>query len=232
MRVLTGTSGYSYKEWKGSFYPDDLPAAKMLAYYAERLQTVEINNTFYRMPKKETVQGWAETVPDGFSFVLKATNRITHKKRLKYCGDEVEYVTRTARELGDKLGPMLFQLPPFLRKDTERLQQFLKTLPKGWRSAFEFRHESWFEDDVYDALREGGAALVVSDTGKEGLPAPIVPTADYGYLRLRRENYDAAALDDWAAQIRAQPWQEAHVFFKHEDAGAGPRMATDFLGRF
>ena len=231
MKILAGTSGYSYKEWKGSFYPEDLAAKKMLAYYAERLPTVEINNTFYRMPKKEVVAGWAEQVPDGFSFVMKASMRITHKKRLADAEDELGYVVSTARELGDKLGPMLFQLPPWLKLGVDRLKAFLATLPEGFLAAFEFRHESWFCDEVYDALKEGGAALVLSDSEKLGEP-PVVPTTDWGYLRLRRPTYDAAALDAWAERVQAQPWKTAHVFFKHEDEGAGPKMAADFATRF
>ena len=184
MRRRVGTSGYAYKEWKGSFYPEDLPQKGFLGYYAERLETVEINNTFYRMPKAEVVRSWAEQVPDGFSFVLKATQRITHKKRLADAGDELEYVTRTARELGDKLGPMLFQLPPYLKKGVDRLKAFLAIVPDDIRAAFEFRHESWFDDEVYDALRAGGAALVWSDTEKLGEP-PAVATAPFGYLAMR-----------------------------------------------
>ncbi len=226
MRVRVGTSGYSYKEWKGPFYPEDLPAAKMLSYYGERLKTVEINNTFYRMPKRETVQKWGEQVPDGFSFVLKASARITHKKRLKDAGDELAYIVETAGELGDKLGPMLFQLPPFLRKDTERLSSFLELLPKDWKAAFEFRHASWFDDEVYEALKARGCALVVSDTGDA--EAPVVPTASYGYLRLRREKYEPDQLDAWAKTIREQPWEEVQVFFTHEDEGGGARVAEKF----
>ncbi len=231
MRVLTGTSGYSYKEWKGAFYPEDLAASKMLGFYAERLPTVEINNTFYRMPKKEVVAGWATQVPDGFSFVLKASMRITHKKRLKDADDELNYIVSTATELGDKLGPMLFQLPPWLKLGVDRLKGFLAILPEGWKAAFEFRHESWFCDEVYDALRDGGAALVISDSEKTGDP-PVVATAPFGYLRLRRAGYDDAALDLWAQRVKEQDWETAHVFFKHEDDCAGPALAAKFLGRF
>ncbi|MHC4959532.1 MAG: DUF72 domain-containing protein [Planctomycetota bacterium] len=231
MRTLTGTSGYSYKEWKGSFYPEDLAATKMLGYYAERLPTVEINNTFYRMPKASVVAGWGEQVPDGFSFVLKASMRITHKKRLADAQEELDYICSTARELGDKLGPLLFQLPPWLKKGVDRLKAFLATVPEDIRAAFEFRHASWFDDEVYDALREAGAALVVSDNEKLGRP-PVVATAPFGYVRLRRPAYDAAALDEWAASLKAQPWESVHVFFKHEDDGAGPALAADFATRF
>jgi uncharacterized protein YecE (DUF72 family) len=227
MRVRTGTSGYSYKEWKGSFYPEKLPAAKMLGYYAERLGTVEINNTFYRMPKRETVAAWAEQVPDGFRFVLKASQRITHKKRLADAGDELAYVVESARELGEKRGPMLFQLPPFLRKDLPRLEAFLAILPDDWRAAFEFRHASWVDDDVHAALRARGACLVASDMDGAEPPA-VVPTAPFGYLRLRRERYEPDALARWADAIRAQAWEDCYVFFKHEDDAAGPALAADF----
>ncbi|MFQ5845118.1 MAG: DUF72 domain-containing protein [Planctomycetota bacterium] len=231
MNVLVGTSGYSYKEWKGSFYPAKLSPAKMLHHYAQQLPTVEINNTFYRMPTRKLLQGWAEQVPDGFSFALKASQRISHKKRLKECEEDLSYLTETASELGPRLGPMLFQLPPYFKKDTDRLKGFLDLLPEGWRAAFEFRNASWFDDEVYDALRARRAALVVSDTGKGGEP-PVVPTASYGYLRLRREEYDPPALQAWARKIAGQPWEEAHVFFKHEEAGAGPRRAAEFGGLF
>ena len=194
MQVLVGTSGYSYKEWKGTFYPEDLKAADMLRYYAERLATVEINNTFYRMPTDAMLAHWAEQVPDGFTFVLKGAQRITHMKRLKDVADPVDYFFRTAATLGRKLGPVFFQLPPTSRRTCERLREFLALLPADRPVAFEFRHESWFDEEVYAALREKGAALCAADTddsGEEG--APIVPTASWGYLRLRRADYDDAA---------------------------------------
>ena len=225
MRVRVGTSGFSYKEWKGFFYPADLSAGEMLAYYAERLDTVEINNTFYRMPKESTLLGWAEQVPERFAFVLKASRRITHQKQLVDCGDPLSYLMRTASVLGPRLGPMLFQLPPYLRKDLVRLRDFLELLPHGWRAAFEFRHASWNDDEVHAALRDHGAALAVADTDRGDDP-PIVATADYGYLRLRREDYDRPALERWAERIGAQAWDETFVFFKHEDEGAGPRLAA------
>ncbi len=227
LRVLAGTSGFSYKEWKGSFYPEDLPAARMLAYYAERLPAVEINTTFYRMPKPALLEGWAAEVPPEFRFVLKASQRITHFKRLKEAGDEVAYFFGVAAVLGDRLGPALFQLPPNLKKDLPRLAAFLETLPAGRRAAFEFRHASWFEDDVLEALRRKGAALCIAED--EELATPLVATADWGYLRLRRQDYGDEAIHEWAARLRGQPWNEAYVFFKHEDAGAGPRLAAQFL---
>ncbi len=227
MQVLVGTSGYSYKEWKGSFYPEDLKPDQMLEYYSSKLKTVEINNTFYRMPKKELLQKWGSQVPDGFSFVLKASNRITHKKRLDDCADEVGYLTGNALELGDKLGPMLFQMPPWFKKDADRLKAFVEILPDGWKAAFEFRHESWFDDETYEILRSREVALAVSDTDKGDEP-PVVATAPYGYLRLRRPAYDEQQLQAWAQRIREQPWETAHVFFKHEDGGTGPRLAAQF----
>jgi uncharacterized protein YecE (DUF72 family) len=217
MQVLVGTSGYSYKEWKGTFYPEDLKAADMLRYYAERLTTVEINNTFYRMPKASVLENWAAQVPEDFVFVLKGSQRITHMQRLKNAGESVDYLFTTAATLGPKLGPVLFQLPPSLKKDVPRLVTFLELLPGDRPVAFEFRHETWFDDEVYDALRTRGAALCAADTdesGDEG--APVVPTAAFGYLRLRRAEYTDDDLARWADRVRAQPWSRAFVFFKHE----------------
>jgi uncharacterized protein YecE (DUF72 family) len=230
MRVRAGTSGFSYKEWKGSFYPEDLPAARMLAYYSERLPAVEINNTFYRMPKPALLEGWAAEVPPAFRFVLKASQRITHFKRLKEAADEVAYFFGVAATLGERLGPALFQLPPNLKKDLPRLEAFLETLPQGAKAAFEFRHASWFEDDVFAALRARGAALCVAED--EELATPVVATADWGYLRLRRQDYGDADVAAWADRVREQTWGEAYVFFKHEDAGSGPRLAAQFLELF
>jgi uncharacterized protein YecE (DUF72 family) len=233
MRVLVGTSGYSYKAWKGNFYPAELKDADMLRFYAEQLPTVEINNTFYRMPTLPLLSHWAEVVPDGFTFVLKASQRITHRKRLLDVGGDVSYFFETAAHLGPKLGPVLFQLPPFLKKDVPRLQDFLAQVPAGRPLALEFRHPSWFEDSVYEALRAAGAALCAADTDElgEALP-PLLPTASWGYLRLRRTAYDAAGLEAWADRIRAQPWERAFVFFKHEEAGAGPALAKELRAHF
>jgi uncharacterized protein YecE (DUF72 family) len=229
MQVFVGTSGYSYKEWKGTFYPEDLKAADMLRYYAERLTTVEINNTFYRMPKASLLESWAAQVGESFVFVLKGSQRITHLKRLKDAGDSVAYLFETAAVLGSRLGPVFFQLPPSLKKDAPRLRAFLDLLPADRPVAFEFRHESWFDDEVYEALRARGAALCAADTdesGEEG--APVVPTAGFGYLRLRRAAYSDADLLAWADKVRGQAWDRAFVFFKHEDAGKGPAMAARF----
>ena len=230
MRVLAGTSGFSYKEWKGSFYPDDLPAERMLAFYAERLPAVEINNTFYRMPKPALLESWAAEVPPEFRFVLKASQRITHFKRLKETASEVEYFFGVASTLGERLGPALVQLPPNLKKDLPRLVAFLATLPAGARPAFEFRHASWFEDDVFEALRARGAALCIAED--EDLATPLVATAGWGYLRLRRPDYGEPGVQAWADRVCGQSWEDAYVFFKHEDAGAGPRLAVQMLSRF
>ena len=227
MRIRTGTSGFSYKEWKGSFYPNDLPAKGMLAYYASQLSAVEINNTFYRMPKASVLESWAEQVSDDFRFVLKASRRITHFKRLKNTGEEVEYFLGTASTLGEKLAAVLFQLPPNMKRDVERLSDFLRGLPREPRAAFEFRHESWFEDDVFELLREHDRALCIAD--EDGKEPARVATAGWGYLRLRRKSYTAKDLTEWRHWIDKQAWGSAMLFFKHEDEGAGPKLATRYL---
>jgi uncharacterized protein YecE (DUF72 family) len=227
MTIRAGTSGFSYKEWKGSFYPEDLPAARMLEFYASRLPAVEINNTFYRMPKSSMLAAWNEAVPDDFRFFLKASRRITHFKRLKDTGEEVAYLVSQAGALGPKLGGILYQLPPNMKKDLDRLETFLAELPTAPRAAFEFRHASWFEEEVFAALRDENCALCVADPAplEEALP---VATADWGYLRLRREAYSPSELAGWREWIEAQGWSEAFVFFKHEDEGTGPRLAARF----
>ena len=226
MRVLAGTSGWSYPAWRGSFYPERLPPARMLAAYAERLPTVEVNATFYRMPAARTLGGWRDQVPQEFRFALKGPQRLTHLARLRDVADPVAFFLRAAAELGPKLGPVLWQLPPNMKKDLPRLEAFLGLLPPGGRWAFEFRHPSWFDGDVLDRLRDRGAALCLADT-EEG-ETPLVATAPFGYLRLRRPEYDAAALARWAERITAQPWEEAHVYFKHEDEARGPAFALAF----
>ncbi len=226
MRVLAGTSGYSYSAWKGSFYPKDLPSARMLASYADRLPAVEINATFYRMPQARTLAGWRAQVPPAFVFALKAPQRITHVKRLAGAADDVAFFHSVAAELGAALGPVLWQLPPTLRKDLPRLRDFLALLPRGGRAAFEFRHASWHADDVLAALSDAGAALCIADD--EERSTPPVATAGFGYLRLRRPDYDDAALARWADAVRAQRWDDAFVFFKHEDEARGPAYALRF----
>jgi len=228
MRTIVGTSGYSYKEWKGSFYPEKIPAKEMLRFYSERLGTVEINATFYRMPQPSMLENWKEQVPPTFRFALKAPQRITHIKRLKETDEETKYFFETASVLADQLGVVLFQLPPNMKKDLPRLETFLTQLPQATRSAFEFRHPTWFDDDVLELLRSQNRALVVSDT--DDLPAThIDKTADWGYLRLRRVQYTEENLREWLGRIRGQNWQETFLFFKHEDAGTGPRLAAQFL---
>jgi uncharacterized protein YecE (DUF72 family) len=222
-----GTSGYSYKSWKGSFYPEDLPNKEMLRYYGERFRSVEINNTFYRMPSEKVLTDWHDQVPDGFAFVLKASRRITHFKRLKDAGEELSYVLRTSSVLQKKLGPTLLQLPPNFKKDLPRLQDFLKQLPQGWRAAVEFRHASWFEDDVYETLRDHNVAMVIAETDEETVP--IVSTTGWGYLRLRRESYDQQQLAEWVERIGGQEWSELYAFFKHEEKGTGPETAAQFV---
>jgi uncharacterized protein YecE (DUF72 family) len=200
----------------------------MLSYYAEHLSTVEINNTFYRMPKRTVLESWARRVPDEFVFVLKASRKITHHARLKAeANDSVAYLWEVGAGLGAHLGPILFQLPPNLGKNVDRLLAFMGALPDGMRAAFEFRHESWFDDEVYDALRDGGHVLCLADTD-DGEAPRLVSTGDWGYLRLRREDYDDQSLGAWRTAIEAEPWKEAFVFFKHEDQGAAPRLAERF----
>jgi uncharacterized protein YecE (DUF72 family) len=229
MITLTGTSGFSYKEWRGNFYPEKLPEAKMLAFYAEKLGAVEINNTFYRMPSAAQLDAWAAETPPSFRFALKSPRQITHMRKLIDVGDAVARLAESAATLGDRLGPILFQLPPFLRKDLGVLEAFLSTfsaLPTRLRAAVEFRHASWLSDDVYELLRRHDAALCIADS--EELATPFEATAGWGYLRLRRQDYDEAALRGWAEKLKAAPYETAYVFFKHEDEGAGPALAQSF----
>ena len=227
MALLAGTSGWSFKEWKGSFYPKDLPADDQLGFYAGRFPTVEINNTFYRMPRESVLMDWASKVPPTFRFALKASQRITHYGRLKDVASEVEYFTRIANVLGDRRGPTLFQLPPNLKKDLPRLVDFLEVVPRRWRSTFEFRHESWFADDVYGALREKDAALCIAD--HEDFATPVVRTATWGYARLHRQDYDDAAITAWRDRLEGLGAEEMYVFFKHDEtAGSGPTAAEAF----
>jgi len=228
MKLHVGTSGYSYKEWKGNFYPEDLPAKEMLSYYSRRLPAVEINNTFYRLPQASMIENWRAQVPDEFRFSIKATQRITHIKRLNNVAEETKYLLDTSGLLGERLGVVLFQLPPNMKKDSGRLKLFLELLPSDARAAFEFRHESWFDDETFDLLREKDRALVVSDTDDKPL-SEIISTAGWGYLRLRRTAYDENDLADWMKRVEDQKWKDAFVFFKHEDEGVGPKLAAQFL---
>jgi uncharacterized protein YecE (DUF72 family) len=228
MRFYVGTSGYSYKEWKGNFYPEDLPAKEMLRYYASQLPAVEINNTFYRLPQRSVMENWRGQVPANFRFSIKASQRITHFKRLKDAEDETKYLLDTAAVLEDRLGVVLFQLPPNIKKDLPRLESFLGSLPEATQAAFEFRHQTWLEDDVLELLSSRNHALCISDT--DDLPVTQIDrTADWGYLRLRRVEYAEANLKEWFSRILQQRWNHAFVFFKHEDEGTGPKLARQFL---
>lgn len=226
-RILVGTSGYNYPEWRGSFYPEKFSADRMLAYYAERLPTVEINYTFYRLPDEKLLANWSAGTPDHFQFTLKAPRRITHDAKLQRSEDLVQAFCRTARTLGPKLGVLLFQLPPTFRKDLGVLERFVERLPEGTRAAFEFRHESWFDPDVLGVLRGRNLALCVADSEK--MHTPIEATADYGYFRLRDEGYQEGDIERWARAVATLPAAtDAFVYFKHEEQGLGPEFARRF----
>lgn len=227
-RILVGTSGYNYVEWRGSFYPEKLSPKKMLPFYAERLPTVEINYTFYRMPTDRLLAGWSDLTPEHFRFTLKAPRRITHEARLRDCGDPTAAFCGAAGSLGPKLGVLLFQLPPYLRKDLSVLDDFLAVLPSGVRAAFEFRHASWHDPAVFERLRSRRLALCIADS--ERMTTPMEVTADYGYFRLRDEGYRPQDLARWAETIAAatRGCGEVFVYFKHEDKGKGPEFARQF----
>jgi uncharacterized protein YecE (DUF72 family) len=228
--ILVGTSGYNYPEWKGSFYPADLAAAKMLPYYAARFPTVEINYTFYRMPNETIVSNWARQVTPEFRFTLKAPRRITHDSKLVGCEELTNAFCRVAETLGPGLGALLFQLPPNQKKDLPRLEAFLDTLPPNAPAAFEFRHASWFDDSVFSALKQRNKALCVADSEK--LQTPVEVTADYGYFRLRDEGYQPKDIEEWAAKIAAlrSRCKDIYVYFKHEEEGKGPAFARELIG--
>jgi uncharacterized protein YecE (DUF72 family) len=228
MNVCVGTSGYNYPEWRGTFYPDKFSTAKMLGYYAERFRTVEINYTFYRMPTEKLLAGWAAGTPEGFTFTLKAPRRITHDAKLQGCEDLLESFCTAARTLGPKLGVLLFQLPPNFKKDASVLRAFLALLPDGTRAAVEFRHQSWFDGDVFGALKARNVALCVADSEK--LHAPVEVTADYGYFRLRDEGYQQPDIERWAQTIRdLKGPDDVFVYFKHEEQGLGPDFARRLI---
>lgn len=228
MNLYVGTSGYSYKQWKGSFYPQDLPEKQMLRYYGGQYKTVEINNTFHRMPKVSLLEAWAAEVPGDFKFVLKAPQQITHFQRLKDADESMSYLFDVAGSLKERLGALLFQLPPNLKKDLPLLRDFLALVPPRRRVALEFRHQSWFDAEVFALLRQNNAALCIADAEND-LEVPFASTADWGYLRLRRPDYDLKELKRWTKQVQKQDWQDAFVFFKHEEVGKGPLMAKRFL---
>ena len=233
MAIWVGTSGYNYPEWRGSFYPEKFPTSKMLPYYAERLATVEINYTFYRSPNPTILAGWSRQTPAHFRFTLKAPKRITHDAKLRDCGESLKYFLETAATLGPKLGVLLFQLPPFFKKDLALFDEFLTGFPPGTRAAFEFRHGSWLSGEVFERLRARNLALCVADSEKATTPVEI--TADYGYFRLRDEGYTPKDIAQWARTIedKAAPCRDVFVYFKHEEAGTGPqfaRLLLDALG--
>jgi len=215
--ILAGASGYSFKEWCGTFYPEKMKAEEMLPFYSARLPTVEINNTFYRMPRTEMLQNWAAITPAEFRFAIKSPRRITHMARLKAesVGDSVGFLYKALEALGPKRGPVLFQLPPNMKKDLPRLQAFLPMLPKDHRAAFEFRNDTWFDDDVYEALRGAGASLCFSER-EDNAPPPLVETAPWGYVRLRLEQYSDADLREWAKRLAGTGWRDSFVYFMHE----------------
>jgi len=229
MTPWVGTSGFQYAEWKGKFYPEDLSTAKMLAFYAQQFSTTEINYTFHRIPAAKTIENWKLQTPANFRFGLKAPQKVTHFARLRDCSDTMRYFHDVTSALGEKLGPVLFQLPPNFKKDVVLLADFVNCLPEGLRAAFEFRHESWFGDDVFEALRSRGAALCIADM--EEITTPPIPTAGYGYLRLRREDYSDKDVTRWAEFVRKQSgtWSDVFIYFKHEDAAIGPRLAKEMM---
>ena len=229
MKLRAGTSGYSFKEWKGTFYPDDLKQAGMLSFYATRFSTLEINNTFYRLPKESVLAEWASQVPDNFTFAIKASQKITHYTRLKAESESmVQFLLKNTATLGEKMGPILFQLPPNLKKDVPRLQNFLSYLPENRRYTFEFRHESWFDEDVFSVLRDRDIAMCISESGE--LTCPVVCTATWGYLRLHKLDYSPEGLTEWAKCVTSQQWNDAYVYFKHDEGeGSGPPAVEAFI---
>jgi uncharacterized protein YecE (DUF72 family) len=229
MTSWIGTSGFQYPEWRGTFYPEKFPTAKMLPFYAERFATSEINYTFYRIPNSKTIQGWDIATPDHFRFGLKAPQKVTHVAKLRDCAELLEVFQRVVSGLGAKLGPVLFQLPPSFRKDATLLHEFLDSLPDEIRTAFEFRHSSWFHDEVFADLQRHNAALCIAESSD--LMTPNLATADFGYLRLRREDYERADIVRWAKFIQAQKerWSHAFVYFKHEESGKGPQLAKQMI---
>jgi len=227
--IWVGTSGFQYKEWKGTFYPETLSLAKMLPYYAERFPTTEINYSFRRIPSEKTLTNWSASTPRKFRFSLKAPQEITHFRKLRDCSEVLGRFTEALKTLGEKLGPVLFQLPPFLKNDTALLKDFLTIIPAELRSAFEFRHESWFNDETFAALKAKNAALCIADTDE--LSTPIVATAKFGYFRLRKIDLTKADIKRWAKVVEEhhRKAKDIFVYFKHEDTGTGPKFARQLL---
>ena len=229
MTLYVGTSGYSYKEWKGSFYPEKIPAKDMLAYYAAHLHAVELNNTFYRMPQPGMIESWKAQVPENFRFSVKAPQVITHFRRLKDAGPQTRIMLKTVSALQDRLGAVIFRLPEDMKKDLKRLEMFLKVLPADTPAVFDFRHPTWFDEEVVELLRSQKRVLCTADMDELPVASEIHKTADWGYLRLRRVRYTKAELVKWLKRIKAQKWKDTYVFFKHEDEGTGPKLAAQFL---
>jgi uncharacterized protein YecE (DUF72 family) len=226
-RILVGTSGFAYKEWKGSFYPEKLPARKYLSYYAEHFRTTEINNTFYRMPTGKLCEGWYAEVPDDFSFTLKLSQRITHFKRLKNIDDDMDFFLDSAANLKEKLGPILVQLPPNFKKDLEVLEAFLEKFAKQAKLAFEFRHESWFDDELFRLLQKHNTAfgVVEKEEGESGA-TPREVTGSFVYMRLRKGDYSKDEMLDWARWIKGQTIS-VYCYLKHDERA--PRLANQLL---
>jgi uncharacterized protein YecE (DUF72 family) len=227
MTLYVGTSGYSYKEWKGRFYPETIASKEMLAYYASRLHAVELNNTFYRMPQPNMIESWKAQAPESFRFSVKAPQSITHFRRLSNARSQTEQMLKTVAALEDRLGAVIFRLPENMKKDLKRLETFLRELPADTPAVFDFRHPTWFDDEVVALLRSENRVFCISDI--EELPESYTfKTAEWGYVRLRREHYTKAELVKWIKRIKAQNWKDTYVFFKHEDEGTGPRLAAQF----
>jgi uncharacterized protein YecE (DUF72 family) len=232
MKIWIGTSGFQYPEWKGKFYPEAMPASKMLPFYGERFTSTEVNYTFRRIPAAKTILDWSSKTPERFRFSFKAPQRVTHFAKLRGCAEVLEVFAKAISVADKKLGPVLFQLPPTFVKDAEVLRAFLADVPKGIRAAFEFRHKSWFDDTVFQTLREANAALCIAEN--EELATPVVATADFGYLRLRREDYTPSQIKQWGDSIGENEgaWSEAFVYFKHEERAVGPKFAEQMQGAF
>lgn len=231
MKLWIGTSGFQYPEWKGTFYPEKMPPKQMLPFYAQHFLTTEINYSFRRIPSPKTIEAWMGATPPQFKFTFKAPQKITHFSKLRNCQDTIEYFAAILNLLEDRLGAVLFQLPPTFAKDASVLKDLLSGLPPGWKPAFEFRHPSWFDDEIANVLREHHGALCFAESGE--FATPLTCTADFGYLRLRREDYADADIERWARFLESKQtlWKEAFVYFKHEESGIGPRLAVQLLTR-
>jgi uncharacterized protein YecE (DUF72 family) len=229
VKLIAGTSGYAFKEWKGTFYPEDIKADAMLAFYAGKFPTVEINNSFYRLPKEHVLAEWGAQAPEHFTFAIKASQRITHFARLKpECADALGFLLKNTAILGPKLGPILFQLPPHLKKDAPRLAAFLELLPTDRRFTIEFRHESWFDEEVFGLLRARDIPMCIIEQPE--FSSPVVATASWGYVRLHRFDYNDASLAEWARRVEAQGWSDVYMYFKHDEgAGSGPPAVDAFV---